>query len=72
MTQTGTKKCGCPFIINIKENDDSLWYVIVICGRHNHNLANNLEDRSFTGRLDKGEHEVVVQMTKGIVKPRDI
>ncbi|KAK9093447.1 hypothetical protein Syun_028358 [Stephania yunnanensis] len=23
-TQTGTKKCGCPFLINVKENADSL------------------------------------------------
>ncbi|KAK9135354.1 hypothetical protein Syun_014684 [Stephania yunnanensis] len=48
-TPTGTKKCGCPFLINVKENADSLWYVAVICGRHNHDTA---------GRLDKGEQEV--------------
>ncbi|KAK9121057.1 hypothetical protein Syun_018674 [Stephania yunnanensis] len=71
-TQIGTKKCGCPFLINIKENADSLWYVTVICGRHNHDPAKNLDDHSFAGRLDKGEQEVVVQMTKGNVKPRDI
>ncbi|KAK9112316.1 hypothetical protein Scep_019835 [Stephania cephalantha] len=23
-TPTGTKKCGCPFLINVKENADSL------------------------------------------------
>ncbi|KAK9139826.1 hypothetical protein Scep_009507 [Stephania cephalantha] len=48
-SHTGTKKCGCPFQINVKENADSLWYVTVICGRHNHDTA---------GRLDKGEEEV--------------
>ncbi|KAK9157512.1 hypothetical protein Scep_004086 [Stephania cephalantha] len=72
MTQTGTKKCGCPFLINIKENVDFLWYVTVICGRHNHNPAKNLDGYSFAGRLDKGEHVVVVQMTKGNVKLKDI
>ncbi|KAK9148507.1 hypothetical protein Scep_007264 [Stephania cephalantha] len=71
-TQTGIKKCGCPFFINIKKNADSLWYVTVICGRHNHDPAKNLDDHSFAGRLDKGEQEVVVQMTKGNVKPRYI
>ncbi|KAK9151088.1 hypothetical protein Syun_009397 [Stephania yunnanensis] len=71
-TQTGTKKCGCPFLINVKENADSLWYVTVICGRHNHDPAKNLDDHSFAERLDKGEQDVVVQMTKGNVKPRDI
>ncbi|KAK9104948.1 hypothetical protein Scep_021792 [Stephania cephalantha] len=71
-TQTGTKKCGCPFLINVKENADSLWYVTVICGRHNHDPAKNLDGHSFAGRLDKGEQEVVVQMTKGNVKPKDI
>ncbi|KAK9132568.1 hypothetical protein Scep_012096 [Stephania cephalantha] len=44
-TPTGMKKCGCPFLINVKENADSLWYVTVICGMHNHDTA---------GRLDKG------------------
>ncbi|KAK9166328.1 hypothetical protein Scep_001519 [Stephania cephalantha] len=48
-SHTGTKKCGLPFQINVKENADSLWYVTVICGRHNHDTA---------GRLDKGEEEV--------------
>ncbi|KAK9129042.1 hypothetical protein Syun_017839 [Stephania yunnanensis] len=48
-TPTGTKKCGCHFLINVKENADFLWYVTVICGRHNHDT---------TGRLDKGEQEV--------------
>ncbi|KAK9107035.1 hypothetical protein Syun_023046 [Stephania yunnanensis] len=48
-THTSTKKCGCPFQINVKENADSLWYVTVICGRHNHDTAE---------RLDKGEEEV--------------
>ncbi|KAK9092246.1 hypothetical protein Syun_027157 [Stephania yunnanensis] len=48
-THTSTKKCGCPFQINVKENADSLWYVTVICGRHNHDTA---------GRLDKVEEEV--------------
>ncbi|KAK9166761.1 hypothetical protein Scep_001952 [Stephania cephalantha] len=72
MTQTGTKKCGCHVLINIKENVDSLWYVTVICGRHNHDPAKNLDDHSFAGILDKGEQVVVVQMTKGNVKPRVI
>ncbi|KAK9158140.1 hypothetical protein Scep_004714 [Stephania cephalantha] len=65
-TQTGTKKCGCPFLINIKENADSLWYVTVLCGRHNHDPAKNLDGHSFAGRLDTGEQMVVVQMTKGM------
>ncbi|KAK9162758.1 hypothetical protein Syun_003660 [Stephania yunnanensis] len=38
-TPTSTKKCGCPFLINVKENADSLWSVTVICGRHNHDTA---------------------------------
>ncbi|KAK9166791.1 hypothetical protein Scep_001982 [Stephania cephalantha] len=48
-THTSTKKCGCPFQINVKENADSLWYVTVICGRHNHDTA---------GRLDKGRRKL--------------
>ncbi|KAK9106699.1 hypothetical protein Syun_022710 [Stephania yunnanensis] len=48
-THTSTKKCGCPFQINVKENVDSLWYVTVICRRHNHDTV---------GRLDTREEEV--------------
>ncbi|KAK9157286.1 hypothetical protein Scep_003860 [Stephania cephalantha] len=70
MTQTRTKKCGCPFLINIKENVDYLWYVTIICRRHNHDPAKNMDDHSFVGRLDKGEQVVVVQMTNGNVKPK--
>ncbi|KAK9118616.1 hypothetical protein Scep_016709 [Stephania cephalantha] len=71
-TQTGTKKCGCPFLINVKENATPCGMSPVICGRHNHDPAKNLDGHSFAGRLDKGEQEVVVQMTKGNVKPKDI
>ncbi|KAK9098888.1 hypothetical protein Syun_025933 [Stephania yunnanensis] len=71
-TQTGTKKCGCPFLINVKENADSLWYITVICERHNHEPAKHLDGHSFAGDWIRRSREVVVQMTKGNVKPRDI
>ncbi|KAK9112257.1 hypothetical protein Scep_019776 [Stephania cephalantha] len=71
-TQIGMKKCGCHFLINVKENADSLLYVTVICGRNNHDPAKNLDGHSFAGRLDKGEQKIVVQMTKGNVKLKDI
>ncbi|KAK9082393.1 hypothetical protein Syun_031272 [Stephania yunnanensis] len=71
-TQTGTKKCGRPFLINIKKNVDFLWYVNVVYRRRNHNPAKNLDGHSFAERLDTNKQVVVVQITKGNVKPRDI
>ncbi|KAK9120262.1 hypothetical protein Scep_018355 [Stephania cephalantha] len=53
MTQTGTKKCGCPFLINVKENADSSWYVIVICVEAQSRARKKLGRPFICRRLDK-------------------
>ncbi|CAH9077106.1 unnamed protein product, partial [Cuscuta epithymum] len=53
------------------ENDDD-WCINVICEHHNHPPAAQLEGHSFTGRLNKDEENVLLDMTKNMVKPRNI
>ncbi|KAK9109153.1 hypothetical protein Sjap_017213 [Stephania japonica] len=69
---TGTKKCQCPFLIQLKEHPDSYWYVSVVCGMHNHNSANFLERHSYAGRLTQDEAAILDQMSKANVRPRQI
>jgi len=73
VTITGTRKCDCPFKLRgkpIKGREG--WVLKVICGLHNHELANTLVGHPYAGRLRPGEHALVVDMTKNQVKPKNI
>ncbi|XP_021808647.1 uncharacterized protein LOC110752332 [Prunus avium] len=70
---TGAKKCGCPFLlkcVNIGDRDD--WKLEVVCGVHNHPISEYLQGHSFVGRLSQEENALLVDMSKSLVKPRDI
>ncbi|BFG22361.1 hypothetical protein CerSpe_086350 [Prunus speciosa] len=70
---TGTKKCGCSFLlkcVNIGDVDD--WKLEVVCGVHNHPISEYLQGHSFVGRLSQEENALLVDMSKSLVKPRDI
>ncbi|CAL9019396.1 unnamed protein product, partial [Prunus brigantina] len=70
---TGTKKCGCPFLlkgVNIGDGDD--WKLEVVCGVHNHLISEYLQGHSFVERLTEEENALLVDMSKSLVKPRDI
>jgi len=70
---TGSKKCGCPFLLNGKEfSNTSGWVLMVVCDIHNHFSAENLEGYSFIGRLSKEEDNLTVDLSKTLVQPRDI
>ncbi|XP_004489620.1 uncharacterized protein [Cicer arietinum] len=70
---TWTRKCDCPFRLRgTRSNVDDGWYLHVICGLHNHKLAKKLIDHSFLGRLSQDEKNVLGDMTKNFVKPKDI
>ncbi|CAL8134186.1 unnamed protein product [Prunus armeniaca] len=62
---TGTKKCGCPFLlkgVNIGDVDD--WKLEVVCGVHNHPISEYLQGHSFVGRLTEEENALLVDMSK--------
>ncbi|XP_028187082.1 uncharacterized protein LOC114373754 [Glycine soja] len=70
---TGTRKCGCPFKIRGKPvHGGEGWAVKLICGIHNHELAKTLVGHPYAGRLTYVEKNIIVDMTKSNVKPRNI
>ena len=46
--------------------------VKLICGVHNHEMAKSLVGHPYVGQLTKDEKIVVADMTKSMVKPRNI
>lgn len=73
LRNTGTKKCGCPFTLkgHKLDNDDN-WMLKVVCGVHNHPVADPFEGRSYAGRLSKEETSLLKDMSKHMVRPKDI
>ena len=49
-----------------------VWIVKLICGSHNHVLAKSLVGHPYVDRLTKDEKIIIVDMTKSMVKPRNI
>ena len=46
--------------------------VKLMCGSHNHELTKSLVGHPYTGRLTKEEKIIIVDITKSMVKPRNI
>ncbi|KAL5123067.1 hypothetical protein HKD37_02G003737 [Glycine soja] len=70
---TGNRKCGCPFKLRYKPVvGGEGWMVKLICVVHNHELANLLVGHPYAGQLTKAEKTVIADMTKSMVKPRNI
>ena len=70
---TGSRKCGCPFKLHGKSVIGGQgWMVKLMCEIHNHDLAKSLVGHPYTGRLTKDEKIIIVDMTKSMVKPRNI
>ncbi|KAL5153284.1 Protein FAR1-RELATED SEQUENCE 5 [Glycine soja] len=70
---TGTRKCGCPFKLRCKPAvRGEGWMVKLICGVHNHELTKSLVGHPYAGRLTKAEKTLIADMTKSMVKPRNI
>ena len=44
----------------------------LMCRSHNHELAKLLVGHPYTGRLTKDEKTIIADMTKSMVKPRNI
>ncbi|KAL5134613.1 Protein FAR1-RELATED SEQUENCE 5 [Glycine soja] len=69
----GSRKCGCPFKLHGKPMHGwEGWMVKLICGIHNHELVKSLVRHSYVGRLTKDEKNIIADMTKSMVKPRNI
>ena len=72
-TITDNRKCGCPFKLQAKlVVGGEGWMMKLICGSHNHVLAKSLVGHPYVDRLTKDEKIIIVDMTKSMVKPRNI
>ncbi|KAH1213377.1 Protein FAR1-RELATED SEQUENCE 6 [Glycine max] len=70
---TGSRKCGCPFRLRGKPvHGGEGWMVKLICGIHNHELAKSLVGHPNAGRLTKEEKKIIADMTKSMVKLKNI
>ncbi|KAL5138312.1 PHD finger protein ING1 [Glycine soja] len=69
---TGSRKC-CPFRLRGKPvHGGEGWMVKLICGIHNHELVKSLVGHPYAGRLTKEEKKIIADMTKSMVKPKNI
>ncbi|KAH1189852.1 Protein FAR1-RELATED SEQUENCE 5 [Glycine max] len=70
---TRTRKCECPFKLRCKPVvGGEGWMVKLTYGVHNHELAKSLVGHPYAGRLTKAEKTLITDMTKSMVKPRNI
>ena len=49
-----------------------MWITLLMCGIHNHELIKSLVGHPYVGRLSKAEKTLIADMTKSMVKPRNI
>ncbi|XP_014523044.1 protein FAR1-RELATED SEQUENCE 5-like [Vigna radiata var. radiata] len=69
----GTHKCECPFRLKGRPClEEDGWVLNVMCGHHNHELAETLVGHPYAGRLNMSEKSLLVDMTKSKVTPRNI
>ncbi|XP_014521959.1 uncharacterized protein LOC106778497 [Vigna radiata var. radiata] len=60
---SGTRKCKCPFKLRGKPKGHG-WVLKVMCGYHNHELAETLVGHPYAGRLNAAEQSILIDMTK--------
>ena len=71
--KSATKKINCPFqLIGKYSSMHDGWLMSVICEKHNHSPARNMEGHPYARRLSKEEYQMVEDLTKKNVEPHDI
>ena len=72
-TYTGSRKSGCMFKFCAKPIlGEEGWMVKLICETHNYEITKSFVGHPCAGRLTKDEKIVVADMTKSMVKSRNI
>ncbi|XP_038687515.1 uncharacterized protein LOC119986895 [Tripterygium wilfordii] len=51
---------------------DDDWMVSVVCGTHNHSAALYMESHAYVGRFSTTKNDILVDLSKNLVKPRNI
>ncbi|XP_047333306.1 uncharacterized protein LOC124936824 [Impatiens glandulifera] len=70
---TGTKKCECPFELRGVPipPEGVMWHLRVVCGFHNHQLAESMYGHEYTSRLKPMELQFVLDMANSTT-PREV
>ena len=72
-TNTDNRKCGCPFKMHEKPMvGGQRWMMKLVFGSHNHEMTKSLVGHPYIGRLSQDEMIIIVDITKSMVKPRNI
>ncbi|KAL5184873.1 Protein FAR1-RELATED SEQUENCE 5 [Glycine soja] len=72
-TCTGSRKCGCLFKLRAKPvSGGEGWMVKLICEIHNHEMTKSFVGHPYAGQLTKDVKNIVTDMTKSMVQPRNI
>jgi len=72
-TITSSRKRGYSFKLRVKPVVGGEWWMVkLMCGSHNQALAKLLVGHSYVGWLTKDENIIISDMTKSMVKPRNI
>jgi len=69
----GSSKCGCLFKLHgyvVKEKNN--WKLTILNGVHNHEILPYLVGHLLAGRLMENDKEIVRDLTKSSVKPKNI
>ena len=53
-------------------SNNARWVLMIVSGIHNHYSAKNLKRHSFAARLSEEEEKLVVDLSKTLIRPRDI
>ena len=62
--------CSCRFLLEGKElSYEERWVLLVVCGVHNQLAAEHVEGHSFDGRLSEEEENLVVDISKTLIRP---
>ncbi|XP_038716013.1 uncharacterized protein LOC120009470 [Tripterygium wilfordii] len=72
--KSSTKKCQCLFSLKAQVTDASTgtWGLVVMNGKHNHDLVKAFEGHSYVGRLTVEEKDTVERLSRSGVKAREI
>jgi len=70
---TDSRKCECPFRFKcFFEKNTQDWWIAMLCGIHNHELAPKLTGHLLSGRLKAEKKQRAIDMTKSLAAPRNI
>ena len=70
---TCSRKCECSFRLKgFFEKNTKDWWIAMLCGIHNHELAPKLVSHLLAGRLKEEEKKRVIDMTKSLAVPKNI